>query len=153
MKRTLWVKQIGVCLVVVASLAGVAWADPTGPADVLQILNGRTFAGISGDEQRVFRTNDFITFEATYYDSLLGCGGVQPAFVQAFIFTLEGDLQFGFDTDSEEFEPGSKYRLLFLDLDPGELPIGSYKVAFLVRSCDNTRSIVSDFIVIRVVAP
>jgi hypothetical protein len=153
MKRALWVKQVGACLVVVASLAGVAWADPTGTADVLQILNGVALKGVAGDEQRVFRTIDLITFEATYYDALPGCGGLPPSFVQLFVFTLEGELKFGFVTGSEEFEPGSKYRTLFLDLDPGELPIGSYKVAFLVVSCDNTRSTASDFMMIRVVAP
>jgi len=153
MKCALWVKQIITCLVVVASLAGVAWADPTGTADVLQILNGLTTKDIGGDEQRVFRTIDPITFEATYYDPLPGCGGVPPSFVQLFVFTLEGELKFAFEADSEEFEPGSKYRLLFLDLFAGELPIGSHKVAFLARSCDNTISTVSDFMMIRVVAP
>ena len=66
MKRALWVKQVGACLVVVASLAGVAWADPTGTADVLQILNGVALKGVAGDEQRVFRTIDLITFEPNF---------------------------------------------------------------------------------------
>ena len=152
MKRTLWVKQVGACLVVMALLAGVAWADPSGNADVTQILNGATFRGVGGDEQRVFRTTDLITYEATYYDSFAGCAGFEPNFVQVFVFNLEGELEQGFTASSDVFSPGSKYRLLFLDLAAGALPIGSHKAAFLVPSCDNAVSTVSDFLMIRVVA-
>lgn len=153
MKRTPWVKQTGACLVVVVMLAGMAWADPSGSANVSQVLNGATFRGPGGDEQKVFRTTDSITIEATLYDDFPGCAGVAPTFVQLYVFNLEGELINEFTASSGPFAPGSKYRLLFLDLAAGALPVGSYKVAILIRSCDNAVSWVPDFLTIRVVAP
>ena len=159
MKRAWWgVWQLGLCfvvLMVVAIQAGVAWADPTGNSNVPQILNGRTFKGEGGSEQRTFLTTDPITFEATYYDNFAGCAGVAPFFVQWFIFNLEGEFVNGqLPAGSSAFSPGSKYRLLFLDLVASTLSPGQYRMSFLVRSCDNDISVLlPDFLIIRVVAP
>ena len=158
MKRAWWMKQVGLCFVVVmavAMLAGVAWADPTGNANLPQILNGRTFRGAVGAEQRTFLTTDLITFEATYYDSFPGCAWVAPTFVQWFIFNLEGVFVNGqLPAGSQAFSPGSKYRLLFLDIVASTLGPGQYRMSFLVRSCDNVISVLlPDFLIIRVVAP
>jgi hypothetical protein len=78
-------KQIGLCLVAGAMLAGVAWADPEGTANVSQIVNAQTFRGIS--EQRTFRTTDGnIIFTANYYDSDNDCAGVNPVIIQLRVF-------------------------------------------------------------------
>ena len=155
MKRASWMKLTGVCLMAVAMTAGVAWADPTGAANVPQILNGVTLKGEGGSEQRTFLTTDLITFEATYYDPEAGCAGVEPFFVRWFLFNLEGQLIAGdAPADSDPFAPESKYRLLFLDLPSNSLAPDSYKFAFLVRSCDDAISVVlPEFLTIRVFAP
>ena len=155
MKRAWWVKHVGFCLVVAAMLAGTAWADPTGFSNVPQILNGRTFKGEGGSEQRTFLTTDPITFEATYYDPFVPCAGVAPFFVQWFLFNLEGEFDSGQSpAGSVAFSPTSKYRLLFLDLLANTLSPGQYRMSFLVRSCDNDISVLlPDFLIIRVVAP
>ena len=155
MKRTLWMKQFGVYLMAVAMTAGVAWADPTGAANVPQILNGVTLKGVGGSEQRTFLSTDPISFEATYYDPLSGCAGVEPEFVQGFLFNQEGEvLSSAIAADSDAFSSGSKYRQLFLDLAPNQLPPNSYRFSFLVRSCDDAISVLlPEFLAIRVVAP
>ena len=155
MKRALWMKQVGVCLMTVAMTAGVAWADPTGAANVPQILNGVTLKGVGGSEQRTFLTTDLISFEATYYDPAAACAGVAPMFVQWFLFNLEGKFIAGpTPAGSDPFAPGSKYRLLFLDLAPNSLAPDSYKFTFLVRSCNDAISVVlPEFLTIRVFAP
>jgi hypothetical protein len=146
MKRTWWMKQVGFCFVAVvglAMLAGAAWADPTGGSDVPQILNVRTFKGEGGSEQRTFLTTDPVTFEATYYDPFPGCADVAPAFVQWFVFNLEGEFKGGqVPAGSDAFSPGSKYRLLFKDFDADFFAPGQYRLAFLVRSCDDEISVV-----------
>jgi hypothetical protein len=151
----MWMKQVGVCLMAVAMTAGVAWADPTGAANVPQILNGVTLKGEGGSEQRTFLTTDLITFEATYYDPSVACAGVAPLFVQWFLFNLEGKFLAGqTPAGSDAFSPGSMYRLLFLDLAPNSLAPDSYRFTFLVRSCDNAISVVlPEFLTIRVFAP
>ena len=155
MKCALWMKQVGVCLMAVAMTAGVAWADPTGAANVPQILNGVTLKGAGGSEQRTFLTTDLISFEATYYDPEAACAGVAPMYVQWFLFNLVGKFIAGpVPAGSEPFAPGSKYQLLFLDLAPNSLAPDSYKFTFLVRSCDDVISVVlPEFLTIRVVAP
>jgi hypothetical protein len=155
MKRVLRVPQLTVCLVVVAILAGVAWADPTGDANVSQVLNGVTFAGPTGGSQRVFLATDPITIEAVYYDNNEACEGVAPMFVQLFVFTEEGEIEAGFDaSNSPATVLGPKFRVLFLNLDPDALPVGSHRATFLVRSCDDTRSFIPpELLGIRVVAP
>jgi len=155
MKRALWMKQVGVCLMAVAMMAGVAWADPTGAADVPQILNGVTLKGEGGSEQRTFLPTDPITFEATYYDPDADCAGVEPFFVQWYLFNLEGKFIDGeAPAGSFPFAPGSKYRVLFFDLASNSLAPDSYKFTFLVRRCDNAISVVlPEFLTIRVFAP
>ena len=155
MKRALWMKQIGVCLMAVAMTAGVAWADPTGAANIPQILNGVTLKGEGGSEQRTFLTTDLISFEATYYDPAPACAGGVPVFVRWFLFNLEGEFIAGdAPAGSDPLAPGSKYRLLFLDLGPNSLAPDSYKFTFLVRSCNDAISVVlPEFLTIRVFAP
>jgi len=155
MKRTLWITQVCVCLMAVAMTAGAAWADPTGAADVPQILNGVTLKGEGGSEQRTFLTTDLISFEATYYDPAAVCAGVDPMFVQWFLFNLEGQFLAGQAlAGSDPLAPGSKYQLLFLDLAQNSLAAGSYRFTFLVRSCNNTISVVlPEFLTIRVFTP
>ena len=155
MKCALWMKQVGVCLMAVAMMVGAAWADPTGAANVPQILNGATLKGEGGSEQRTFLTTDPISFEATYYDPAAACAGVAPVFVQWFLFNLEGKSVGGPPSaGSAPFAPGSKYRLLFRDLAQNSLAPDSYKFLFLVRSCDDVISVVlPEFPTIRVFAP
>jgi hypothetical protein len=122
-------------------------------ANVPQILNVVTLQGIGGSEQRTFLTTDFITFEATYVDPNPACAGVPPVLGQLLLFTPEGQLLFTFQAGSEAFSEGSKSRLLFLDLLPGDLPAGDYQCVFLVRDCTNVNIFVSGFHPIRVLPP
>jgi hypothetical protein len=151
MKRTLWMTTVAFVLGALWLLTGVAWAQPSGPANVPQILNVRTFKGAFGDEQRTFLTTDFITFEATYYDPNPDCVGESPVLLQLLLFNLEGQLLFTFDGDSQD--SGSGYRLLFTDLSSGGLPAGNYQHVFLVRDCTDVNIFVSGFQTIRVLAP
>jgi len=78
--RTPWMTTVAFVLGALWLLTGVAWAQPSGPANVPQILNVRTFKGVGGDEQRTFLTTDPITFEATLRpQSQLRRGGTGPA--------------------------------------------------------------------------
>lgn len=98
---------------------------------------------MGGSAQRTFLTTDPITLEATYFDPNAACAGPGPVLVQWFLFNLEGVFQAGqLPTGSDPFSPGSKHRLLFLDLGPGSLAPGSYRFTFLVRDCTNTESVV-----------
>ena len=151
MKRTLWMTTAAFVLGALWLLTGVAWAQPSGPANVPQILNVRTFKGAFGDEQRTFLTTDLITFEATYYDANPGCDEVAPVLRQLLLFNVEGQLLFTFDGDSQD--SGSGYRLLFTDLSSGGLPAGNYQHVFLVRDCTDVNIFVSGFQTIRVLAP
>ena len=153
MERAIWRDQLSVCLVILAMLPSLTWASPKGNANVSQIMRGSTFDGPQGSTGRVVLTTDPITFEAFLWDSNAACAGVAPTFVQVFVFTPEGELEASFDASSSPQQP-SQYRLLFLNLNPGALPVGTHKWTFLVRSCDNTRSFVlPEFLTIRVVAP
>ena len=151
MNRTLWMTTVAFVLGALWLLTGVAWAQPSGAANVPQILNVRTFKGVGGDEQRTFLTTDFITFEATYYDPNPDCVGESPVLLQLLLFNLEGQLLFTFGAGSENL--GSGYRLLFLDLFPLEIPAGNYQHLFLVRDCTDVNIFVSGFQTIRVLAP
>jgi hypothetical protein len=165
MKRTLWMTTVAFVLAALWLRTGVAWAQPTGAANVLQILNVRTLAGDLGDEQRTFNTTNFITIEATLYDPNIACVGALPALLQLLLFNLEGQLLVTFfeaapgvnigSFSGAAFNPpmSTRYRLLFVDLDPGVLAAGNYKFVWLVKDCTGVNFIVSDFHVIRVLAP
>ncbi|MGH7411944.1 MAG: S8 family peptidase [Candidatus Methylomirabilis sp.] len=124
------------------------------PADVPQILNGRTSQGGGGSPQRTFLTTDVISFQATYYDNVPACAGVAPKFVQLFLFNLEGKFILQDAAGSFPVSPGSKHRTLSKDFAPGALAAGEYKFSFLVRDCTNTRSVVlPEFVTFRVIGP
>jgi hypothetical protein len=155
MKRRFVPTLAAVSVLAIVVATGTAWAQPTGNADVPQILNGITLKGEGGSDQRTFLTTDPVTFEAVYYDPFPLCAGEPPQFVQFFIFNAEGEFVTGQQpADSVAFEPGSKYRLLFLDLGPGSLLPSVYNFTFLVRSCDDEISVIlPEFLRVRVVAP
>jgi hypothetical protein len=158
MKRTLWMTTVAFVLAALWLRTGVAWAQPTGAANVLQILNVRTLAGAGGDEQRTFLTTDPITFETIFYDPNPDCVGDLPALLQLLLFNLEGQLLVTFfegtaSVNIDSLFLGSGYEGPFVDLDPGVLGPGNYKVVWLVKDCTNVNFIVSDFHVIRVLAP
>jgi hypothetical protein len=151
MNRTLWMTTVAFVLGASWLLTGVAWAQPSGPADVPQILNVITLKGEGGDEQRTFLTTDLITFEATYYDANTGCDEAAPVLLQLLLFNIEGQLLFTFNASSENL--GFGYRLLFYDHFPPGIPAGNYQHLFLVRDCTNVNIFVSGFQTIRVLAP
>ena len=155
MTRSPGLKRLAVVLGALWMLNGIAWAQPTDPANLPQILNVRTYQGIGGKEQRTFLPTGPISFEASYYDPSAACAGVAPVFVQWFLFNLEGKFLAGEEfAGSDPFTPTSKYRLLFLDLVPNSLAPDSYRFTFLVRSCNDSISVVlPEFLMIRVVAP
>jgi len=152
MKRALWIKLIGLSLAVVAMIPGLAWADPAGGANILQIQSGRPR---DGSLQRAFLTTDSVSFEATYYDPAPACDGVAPVFVQLFVFNSEGLFIGQFSGFSNTGSPGfTKFRTLQAFLAVGALPVGSYQFTFLVRTCNDTDSaIVPEFVAFRVIAP
>ena len=159
MKRARLMKRLGLGFAVVITVAMVfetAWADPSGPADLPQIIGGET-TGPGGARQRTLRTTDPIGFQAVYYDNAPGCAGVAPTFVQLFLFKLEGKFIQQFTATSSAFAPGSKYRSLSLGFGSvAAIPLapGSYRFTFLVRSCDDEISVVlPDFVTFQVFAP
>lgn len=156
MKRTGWMKQAVFCLMVVALLPGVAYADPIGNANVPQILLGFTFNPSPISFQLTFLTTDPITFDATYYDPNPACAGLPPVFAQLFVFNLEGL----FITEVSAVNGpraapfSSKYREIGVALSPGTLAAGSYKFTFLVRDCLNTKSVIlPELLTFRVINP
>lgn len=151
MNRTLWMTTVAFVLGALWLLTGVAWAQPSGAANVPQILNVRTLKGEGGDEQRTFLTTDLITFEATYYDPNPACVAAAPVVLQLLLFNIEGQLLFAFGGGSEGL--GSGYHLLFDDQNPGDIPAGNYQHVFLVRDCTDVNTLVSGFQTIRVLAP
>jgi hypothetical protein len=154
MNRTICTKIVACCLVAVAALTGMASADPSGSANVLQIQTGITIGGTG--QQRTFLTTDSISFNAIYYDPLAACAGVAPTFVQIFVFNLEGLFiqQFNGSGGSFSVVPTDKHRSLFGSLAAGTLPAGSYLFTFLVRTCNDTDSVLlPEFVPFRVVAP
>ncbi len=163
MNRARWTKTVVFVLAILLVLPGGVWADPTGASNVLQILNFRAFKGFTdpnhGPEQRTFLTTDPITLEATYYDPSDACAGTELPFVQVLFFNLEGQLIlsfFGGDGTTQEPDitgESNKFRLLFLDLFPGQVPAGNYQVTFLAKDCPNVNFIISGLHAIRVLAP
>jgi len=148
MNRTLWMTTVAFVLGALWLRTGVAWAQPSGPANVPQILNVRTLKGVGGDEQRTFLTTDPITFEATYYDPNPACVEAAPVLLQLLLFNVEGQILFTFDAGSEI--SGSGYHLLFDDQNSGDIPAGNYQHIFLVRDCTDVNIFVSGFQTIRV---
>jgi len=158
MKRGCWVKPIGFGVVGIAMLAGVAWADPIGAANLRQIVDGALRGQPGGGNWRTFLTTDTVSFEASYYDPNPACDGVAPTFVQLFLFTQEGRFVQTFDaTSGADSPPFSKYRDLvksFASVASIPLAPGSYKWTFLVRDCTNTKSVVlPEFVTFSVFAP
>jgi len=154
MDRAFWMKLVAFCLVTVAMMPGLAWADPAFSANVLQIQGGR-MTNPNAFRQRTFLTTDSIDFEATYYDPLVACDGVAPTFVQLFVFNLEGLFIGLFDGTSSGFGPGfTKLRTIERSLSAGALPAGSYQFTFLVRTCNNAASVIlPEFVTFRVITP
>jgi hypothetical protein len=157
-------KTVAFTLGALGLLTGVAWADPSGEANIRQILNGGTFLGPSPTattQQRTFLTTDPIIVGATYYDPADACAGVAPTTVKFFVFNLEGQLVLGKNRDTTggvvnaPLALASKYQGLRADLAPGELPAGSYNLVFRVESCSPppTSVLVSGFYSFRVIAP
>ena len=150
-------KQVGFSLVAVVMVTEVSWADPTGSANVPQILAGFTFtATASGSFQRTFLTTDAIGFAATYYDPNPACAGVAPLLTQLFVFNLEGLFigQFNAFASPATSPLSSNYRVLNIALAAGVLSPGDYKFTFLVRDCANTKSVVQpELLTIRIVTP
>lgn len=156
MKPTVWMKQVGFCLVVIAMMAEVAYADPTGPANVPQITESVT--GPPGPPsippQRTFLTTDFIAVRGTYYDPNPTCAGVAPTFAQTYVFDLQGVVLFTFPAFGTPSSLGAKYRDLGVSFPASNLGPGAYKYTFLVRDCTNTMSVVQpEFITFAVLSP
>ena len=155
MKRAQWITMIGFFLVAAGMPAGVASADPTGAANVPQILLGLTET-TTPSVQRTFLTTDSIALAAVYYDPNLACAGIAPLFAQLFMFNAEGLFitQGNVSTSALSSPFSSKYREVAAALDPGTLGAGTYKFTFLVRSCDNNISVVlPEFLTFRVISP
>src|SRR3990172_3459148 len=114
MNRAPWMKTVAIVLVALWLLTGVAWADPSGAANVPQILNVVTGKSASLDQQtRTFLTTDAIAAAATYYDPNAACAGVAPVLIQLLFFNLEGQLLVTReDAISTPIAIGSKYRIL-----------------------------------------
>jgi hypothetical protein len=172
MNRVSWIhmkKTIACTLGAVGLWTGVAWADPSGTANVRQIMSVGSFVGptippTAEQQQRTFLTNDPILVLATYYDPADACNGVDPLTVKFFIFNLEGQLVLGKNRDAASAPTNtvynsrigtSKYQALLASLAPGELPVGSYNVVFRVEACPagDPAILVSGFYSIRVLAP
>ncbi len=156
MKRGWWMKCIGFCLVAMMMLAGVAWADPVGTANVPQVLNARTVRSTNSSQQRTFRTTDGnILFTATYYDDQDACVGVAPVLIQFFAFNSEGVLVRQADLTGEGPALGSHNTFLNVGLDASTFAgPGTYSYSYLIRDCTNTRSLVlTPFETFRLVAP
>ena len=160
MKRTWWMTQAGcgiVVVVAVAVLAGVAWADPVGTANVVQILNAQTVRSVGASEQRTFRTTDGnIIFTATYYDDNNACVDVAPALNVLFVFNSEGLLVREINLTAIDFTPlGSHYANLNAGVDASTFAgPGTYSYSWLLRDCTNTKAIVlTPFGSFRLVAP
>lgn len=171
MNRVSWLqmkKAVALTLGALGLLTGVAWADPSGSANVKQIMSVGSFLGptippSAEQQQRTFLTSDNILVAATFYDPADACNGVDPASVKFFVFNLEGQLVLGKNRDAGSAPTNtvdnsrigaSKYQALLASLAPGELAAGSYNVVFRVEACAADPAIlVSNFYSIRVLAP
>jgi len=168
MHRAFWIrmKTVAFTLGALGLLTGVAWADPSGEANIRQILNGGTFLGPTltpTTQQRTFLTTDAIGAIATYYEPADACAAADPTTVKFFVLNLEGQVVLGKNRDTTGGVTNtrigtSKYQALIANLDAGELPAGSYNLVFRVTDCTSTAEIpvfimVSGFYSIRVLAP
>jgi hypothetical protein len=143
-------------LVAVTALGGMAWADPTGTADVLQYVDAFVHRGAS--RQQTFLTTDVLDIEAVYYDPNLSCANLPPTFAQVFLFNSEGLVAADVITASTfPTTLGPKYRVVFHEFaSVASIPLspGVYYATILVRDCTNTKSIVlTGFLKFRVLAP
>ena len=151
MRRVSWVKQAGFCLVAVvgvAMVAGVAWADPVGTADLPQISNPIIFS--SGGEQRTFRTTDPISFLVNYYDNDAACHGVPPTSVQLGLFNIQGRLIQQVEGGSVPDGASLGGRILFKEFaSVASIPLtpGGYGFTFTVFGCNGAKVVVSPVIV------
>jgi hypothetical protein len=161
-------KTVAFTLGALGLMTGVAWADPSGDANVRQIMSVGTFVGptvppTAQQQQRTFLTTDNILVAATYYDPNEACLAVNPATVKFFVFNLEGQLVLGKNRNAPSPPTNtvfnsqlgtSKYQALLASLAPGELPAGSYNLVFRVEDCATppTSVLVSGFYSIRVLA-
>lgn len=155
MKGGSWVKRLGLCLVVVmavAMLAGLAWADPTGTANVFQFVQAFVHKGASF--QHTFQTGEEVDVEAIYYDPNPACAGVSPVLAQLFIFDSVGRFQQMVSMSDFPSGLGAKYRVLFKDFPGLVVTPDTYHLTILVRNCTNTDSIVLiPFLTVRQTAP
>jgi hypothetical protein len=155
MNRAPWMNTVAIVLVALWLLTGVAWADPSGAANVPQVLNVVTGKSASLDQQtRTFLTTDPIVAAATYYDPNAACAGVAPVLIQILFFNLEGQLLASReDAISTPVPIGPKYRILSINLAPGALAANAYNMVWLVKDCTNVNIFVSGFYPIRVLVP
>jgi hypothetical protein len=80
---------------------------------------------------------------------------MEPFFAQLFVFNAEGLFitQVNVFTSALSSPFSSKYREVAVALNPGTFAAGTYKFTFLVRSCDNTISVVlPEFLTFRVIS-
>jgi len=146
--------QICVTLIAVLLLTGSAWADPTGSADLHQIMAGSTERQFPLSLQRTFLTFEAIVLEATYYDPSAFCVGPNPRFAQLFVFNPEGLLISVFTPSVTSSTLGFRYRVLTVGFLASLLGPGTYKFTFLVRDCTDTKSVVlPEFLTFRVLNP
>jgi hypothetical protein len=156
MKRLPCVKWLGCVLLQMTLLVGVVHAEPTGSANVSQMMLGVTGTPSPLAIQRTFLTTDIIAFAALYYDDDVACAGQPPLFAQLFVFNLEGLFVGVVDAlTAPAVEAGSaKYRSVAIALPAAVLGPGSFKFTYLVRSCDDSKSVIlPELLTFRVVAP
>jgi hypothetical protein len=162
----MWMRTVAFTLGVFGVLTGVAWADPSGAANIRQFPIVAAFLGTETPlPQRTFLTTDPIAVRAAYYDPADACAGVDPATVKFFVFDLEGQLVLGKNRDAASAptntvdnaadEASPKYQLITALMDPGALPAGSYNLVFRVEACPagDPAVLVSEFYSIEVLAP
>ena len=146
--------QICVTLIAVFLLSGSAWADPTGLADLPQIMAGLPGRQFPPSVQRTFLTFETIALEATYYDPSASCTGLNPRLAQMFVFNPEGVLRAQFSVSVTASPLGFKYKLLTIQFAAGLLGPGTYKYTYLLRDCtDNISVVLPEFLSFRVLIP
>jgi hypothetical protein len=154
------IRTVAFVLGALGLLTGVAWADPSGAANIRQFPIVATFLGTETlSPQRTFLTTDPIIAQAIYYDPADACLGANPVTVKFFVFNLEGQLILGRNRDttgdvySAPDEGLPKYQVLSAFLAPSALAPGSYNLVFRVDDCTTTYVSVSDFYSIEVFTP
>jgi hypothetical protein len=155
MKQVWWMKQVGICLVALTMLTGVAWADPIGTASVFQFVSFFAFNDVEVPQQ-VFRSTDNIGFRAVYFDPNADCAGVAPVLARLIILTAEGRVITQISAFHDELVGGQKTHGVFVNVTPASslLVPGSYYATYVVRECSNTFStVLTPFLPFRVVAP